>query len=202
MLNQIHPAGDTVKAVMELQNFRVSVVSGAAADTKIDIADIRINDTILSVIDFNGGTPSDVTQNVSIVDVRASGTLTIASGIADGDSCQVDGVTYTFKANPGSAYTDVQLGSTPSESAANLAKAINGYEGSPGRPNRFYATSDANVVTVTYREEGSAGNSIALQGGTHTTASGSTLSGGTTTGGIKVSSVTNNLIVLWYKKVN
>lgn len=200
MLNPVQPAGDTVKAVMELQGFKVSVVSGAAADTKIDIADIRQSDTVLSAVNFNSGVPSDVTADVSIVDVRASGTLTVDAAVADGDTAAVDGVTYTFKATPGVAYTDVQLGADENESAANLAAAINGNEGGPGAQNRFFATANGAVVTITYRDEGTAGNAIALAGSANVTASGASLTGGTNTGGIKVASVTNDLLVYWYKK--
>lgn len=180
----------------ELQGLKVSLVAGAAANTKINIAAIRAEDTIVSAINNNAGTLTDITADVSIADVRASGTLTLASVVAN-DTAVVAGVTFTAKA----AVTNLQhflVGVDNDTTAANLAAAINKYF--KNMDNKVTATAAAAVVTVVATAEGTGPNAYTLVGGAHITASGAVLSGGTTTGGIKSTSVTNQVLLVWFNK--
>jgi hypothetical protein len=58
--------GTLKAALQELQSLKDVVVSGAAANTDIAIANIKTTDTIKSVIEFTAGVPSDITSTVSI----------------------------------------------------------------------------------------------------------------------------------------
>lgn len=199
------------KAVRELQGLRVATVAGAAAGTKMDIAAMRTEDTILSALSWTNAAaaaPAEDVANITIQDTRASGTLTAASVNAD-DSCVVNGVTYTFKATPTQRnhikYTE---GNTDAQDATLLANAINAYEshydGAKALKPAVVASANGAVVTVTALADGTAGNSIVLTGTpVRLAASGAgTLAGGTATGGIK--STTNltgkTLTVFWFDK--
>lgn len=197
--------GSAFAALRELQGFRVSLLAGGSQDAKINLAAIRAEDTILSVLNNNAGTITDVTANHEIWDIRASGTLTLSSTVAT-ENCTVNGKTYTFKDTPTAAYGDVAVGGSDTLSAANLAAAINAYENSGERANaggpKVVASANAAVVTVTAIAEGAAGNAITFTGDATITASGSgTLAGGSDTGGItSTSGATNQLIVFWFDK--
>ncbi len=84
------------KILQELQGFTISgPLTGAAANTPIVVADgIDIQDTIVKALMFASGVPSDITSTVSIVDLRASGTLTLASVVA-GATATINGKVYT-----------------------------------------------------------------------------------------------------------
>jgi hypothetical protein len=185
-----------VKALRELQGLNVSVLTGANAATKIDLAAIRPEDTVVSAIMFTGGVPSDITNTHSIVDVRATGTLTVAADRVANGTATVNGRVFTLKAAP-AGVQEVALGADNVATAVNLAAAINATEG-----NTVTASANAGVVTVTANAEGTGGNSIALVGSTKITASGATLAGGTATGGVKFSgSTSGNVVVLtWFNK--
>jgi hypothetical protein len=193
-------------AVKELQGFQLSIGAGAAAGTKVAVAAIRAEDTILSVIRSVAGVLTDVTSHYTIADIRASGTLTAAS-VAEGDTCVVDGVTYTAKATP-TASTHFLIGGTDAATATNLAATINAYHGGYRQgyaKKTLKAVASSAVVTVTAVNEGTAGNSIVLTGtATRLAASGSgTLAGGSATGGVVSDtdhSATSSLIVAWYNK--
>lgn len=138
---------------------------------------------------------------VSIVDLRAKATLTLASVVA-GDTAVVNGKTYTFiTATVTPSYNlapyAVVVGASDTASATNLAAAINSMDGS-----LLVCTSAAGVVTVQAVAEGTAGNAITTVGSPHITASGSTLSGGSATNAIKVTSDTTGaqVFIHWYKK--
>lgn len=64
----MHTTGDgtAAKMILELQGLKQTVVAGAAADTDIAIAGIKVTDTILSVIEFAAGVPTDRTSVASI----------------------------------------------------------------------------------------------------------------------------------------
>lgn len=202
-LEHIEPAGHLQPALKELQGLNISLVAGAVADTKIDIAAIRSLDTIVSAMYRTtlAGDLADDTANVTISDLRATGTLTLSTAI-EGTKATVNGVVYTLTATPGVAHTSVDLSTTDTLAAANLAAAINAVEGGAGSANAFFATSAAAVVTVTARAEGTAGNAITIVGSTEITASAATLEGGTVTGGIQSTTDTSagQLVVYWFNK--
>lgn len=198
-LKTVTPAGDAVPAVKELQGLTISLLAGAAADTKIDLAAIRDEDTILTCLNNNAGTITDVTNTMSINSLKATGTLTLDTVVED-ETATVQGVVYTFKDSPTAAHTSVDVGASDTISAANLAAAINANENGPSGLKRFVATSNAAVVTITASAEGTAGNAYTIAGSTQITASGATLAGGTATGGVQSTGTTNQLILFWVNK--
>ena len=183
------------KILKELQGFSVSVLTGANADTKIDLAAIRTEDTVISAILSDGTTLTDITADHSIVDLRASGTLTLGTVVAN-NTATVNGRVFTFKATP-TGVQEVALGADADAAAANLAAAINAVEG-----NTVTASAASNVVTVKANAEGTGGNAIAIVGGSNVTASGATLAGGSATGGVKFSSstATKQVLLFWFNK--
>jgi phage tail sheath gpL-like len=157
---------------------------------------------VLKALMFAAGVPSDITATTSVVDRRATQTLTLATVVA-GNSCTLNGKVYTAVAftqspsNGAPAPYQFAVGSTPTLTAVNLAAAINAAD-----PNTVIASSATNVVTLTARTTGTAGNSIATVSGTNITAGGATLAGGTATQAIKSTTNTtgNTVLLLWYKK--
>lgn len=72
--------GSAAHMIRELQSLKVEVLAGAAADTNIAVTGIAVDDTLLSVIEFVAGVPTDRTANASItsagniqVDVSTAG---------------------------------------------------------------------------------------------------------------------------------
>lgn len=151
-------------ALKELQGLRVNLVAGAAAGTKMDIAAMRLEDTILSVLAFNAGVPSDDTANCTIQATRASGTITGSVGLPnDGGTVVVNGVTYTYKTSP-TALTHVKIGATFAATGDTLATVINNYENrytgasyGMNAPGVYAVSNGAGVVTVYSKADG-AGN--------------------------------------------
>ncbi len=201
------------KALAELQGLTISLLTGAGSS--VALSGIEAEDTIISAIAFGGsGSPngvgmSDVTANVTITDRRATGTLTIATGLSNGNVVTVNSKVYTFTemeetiAQAAGPYV-VPIEVTPSGVdiavvAARLAQVIMSGDAS------LTASASGGVVTITNRVAGTAGNSknllVASSGG-HVTRSASTLLGGTATNSIKISSSTVDLAVLlvWFNK--
>lgn len=194
--------GSVAAMVKELQGFSVALLAGAAANTTIPLAAIRKEDTVISALNNSAGTITDITANISINSVNASGTVTAGTVVA-GDTVTIAGLTYTLVSNPtviaAGDYSKVKVGASATDAATNLAAAVNAREGS--RTALVTATSAVAVVTITAVAEGVAGNSIALtEVGTTFTVSGAVLAGGTATGGIKSTSVTNQVILYWFNK--
>lgn len=204
------------RIVTELQGLRVKTVAGAAASTKMNVADLRIGDTLVSVLALASGAFTDDTANCTIQDTHATGTVTCA-GVTANDTITTDGNTYTFvssaqNVNAGGPY--VVLGANDNATAANLAAAINAYETRPvskmiGVQTKAAVTASVvnNVVTIRAVVDAAAGNGITLtsSNGTRLAVSGAgTLTGGTATGGIK--STTNNsaanMLVVYFNKDN
>jgi len=186
--------------IAELQGLNVSLLAGANADTKIDLAAIRNSDTIISALNNDGGTITDVTSTMSINDLRAVGTLTAVSAV-DTDVFIVNGVTYSISTAGGIAHTDVQVGGDDTIMATNMVAAINAYEQSYGKGNAVVASSALGVVTITANTEGTGGNAITISSvDTTITASAATLENGSATGGVQSSGATDQLIVHWFNK--
>lgn len=205
-----HSAGPGVRKILtELQGLRVKVAAGAAANTKMNVAGLRLGDTLVSVLQSNAGVFTDDTANCTIQDTHATGTITCAS-VAANDTVTTHGNTFTFVASP-TTPLQVKIGGTDAATAANLAAAINAYEtrfsGSLQKQAGIVATVASNVVTLRSVADGTAGNGITLtsSNGTRLAVSGAgTLTGGTATGGIK--STTNNtgfsMVVVYFDKNN
>ena len=194
---------DSAVAILkELQGLNVSLLAGALADTKIDLAAIRSEDTIIAALNNNAGTITDIASTLSIVDVRASGTVTVGASTA-GHTCTVAGLVYTLVASDTvlapTEYHKVKIGGTTDATAANLAAAINAREAA--RTAQVVASVVGSVVTITAVAEGTGGNALTLaEVGNTFTVSGATLAGGTATGGIKSSGATNQVILFWFNK--
>jgi hypothetical protein len=116
----------------------------------------------------------------------AVGTLTFSGvGTAD-DTITIGGVVYTLVAAADAEY-EVTIGGTVTESAAALVAVINGTDANetPAHPD-VYASNAAGVVTITARQVGLDGNSIATtESGTGTAFGAATLAGGRDQGGVQ-----------------
>jgi hypothetical protein len=190
-------------ALLELQGLNISVLGGQTTPTKHDLAAIRPEDTIVGALNNNAGTITDIKANLTIVDCKASGTLTATSIIAT-DAVEVNGMTYIFQSAAATKHGEVAKGANDTAAIANLAAAINAYENryenGLNKP-KVVATAATNVCTIKAIEEGTGGNAITLSSADSTiVASGATLSGGTATGGITSSSTTNQVILYWFNK--
>ena len=186
-------------ALREVQGLTMSVLAGAAANTKINLAAIRSEDTIVGALNNNAGTITDIKADVTVEDVRASGTVTFTGAAVADETITVNGKVYTAKAAVTDTMTQFPVTATVATAAAALAAAINAREANA--LNEVTASSNAGVVTVRATAEGTGGNAITLvEGATNVAVSGAVLSGGTATGGIKSSSITNQVILLWFNK--
>jgi phage tail sheath gpL-like len=195
----------------EVQGLTVNVVTGAGSGVKMNLAALRTEDTLVSVLELVGAgtTVTDVVDRTSIATIaetKATGTVTCAS-VANNDTATVNAKVYTFKTTltdlenevGGSAY-EVLIGASDTASAANLAAAINVRDGAT-----VSATSALGVVTVKSVADGTTGNAYTLvsSNGTRLAVSGAgTLTGGTATGGLSVSTstATSKLVVVWMNK--
>lgn len=190
-------------AIRELAGLNIDILAGAAASTKIEVAAIRQEDTILSAWNVASGAITDVTANMSIVSVKASGTLVLDTVVED-ETATVNGVTFTAKDAP-TLNTHFLVGADDGETADNLAATLNAYQTRYGGPSpiQYVAVSDGtDTVTITAYADGTAGNAITLVGDSTITASGATLTGGTATGGVEsdVDQSTDTIILFWFNK--
>lgn len=187
-------------ALREVQGLNISLLAGAGANTKINLAAIRSEDTIIGALNNNAGTITDIKATLTIEDVRAKGTITFSTGATvANETITVNGKVYTAKAAPVVANREFLVTTTYADAAASLAAAINYAEARS--LNEVVASAAAGVVTVTATAEGTGGNAIALaEAATNVALSGATLAGGTATGGIKSSGATNQVILFWFNK--
>lgn len=198
------------RAIKELQDEKFAIAAGVGIGVKIDVADIRIWDTIKRVLNNTAGVFTDITGNVTISDLAAVGTITV-SGPAVDDSVTVDGVNFVMRA-AGTTILQTSLtleedigfaeGASDALTAANLAAAINSVL---GRQIDSVNAADAGggVVDLTAQEQGTPGNSKTLvDSGGGLTVSGATLTGGTDTGGVEsdVDNTGDELHITWYDK--
>src|SRR3954463_10096205 len=100
-LSQVQNAHGLNDILTELQGITATQVAGAAAGTKMNIAKLRTNDTLLAVLVGTdaGGAWTDDIANVTVQATKASGTVTVTA-VADGDTATVNGTVYTFKDIP------------------------------------------------------------------------------------------------------
>lgn len=198
------------RAIKELQDEIFQVSAGVGIGVKIDVPDIRIWDTIKRVLNNTAGVFTDITGNISIVDLAAVGTVTVSSPVVE-DSVTIDGVTFVMKA-AGTTILQTSLtleedigfaeGVSDAATAANLVAAINSVL---GRQIDSVEASDAGggVVDLKSQQQGTPGNATTLAdsaGGL--TVSGATLTGGTDTGGVAsdVDNTGDELHITWYDK--
>lgn len=124
---------------------------------------------------FLAGSDGNVSGNEA---VAATASLTIAADVTAGDTMTIDGVVYTFVASDDGTVTNaIEMGADHDETQANVeAKLVDGQH-----PTVNAEAFTADVMVLTARTPGAAGNSIALSE-TFTSGSngfsGSNLSGG------------------------
>lgn len=157
-----------------------------AAPVPTDLTDWRLR---VRVYDATGVEKVDetVTASGTTAAVAATDSVTIAAGnAADGNTVVVNGVTYTFKTALTPTAGQVLIGAADTDSAANLAAAITGGAGA----GTTYATGTtvspdatavaaSNVVDLTAKTAGTAGNALTLAvTGANLSVGGATFSGG------------------------
>lgn len=170
-LLQVSPA-NVKDALSELQGLTTSIVTGAAAGTKMNIAALRDEDTILSVIVHTdaGGAQVDDRANVTIQSCKAFGTVTISGNPSAGDTVTINGDVFTFRTSTatlaGPREVLVVAGDNTAMALA-LSNAINAWQtryetynvagGTPGQAPRvaeLVASPAAGVVTINSVKEG------------------------------------------------
>lgn len=110
---------------------------------------------------------------------KASGTLTYVSNPSADNNIVVGGTTVTLKSsNPVAANNEVLLGATLAETLTNLRDFINA--STDLNLAKVTTSATGTVLTITYNEYSTDGNSYTLSVGT----SGGTASGATLTGGV------------------
>lgn len=107
----------------------------------------------------------------------ASGTVTIGTNPADGDTLTVGGTAFTFKTVVTIPASQILIGADTTATATNTVAKLTTYA-----PATALYTSSANVITVTYSAPGATGNTFTLA----SSVSPGTiqLSGATLTGGV------------------
>lgn len=83
-----HGTGTGTAAAMlkELQGLTRTLVDGAAADTNIPITGIAAEDTLVSVIEWNAGVPTDRTADASIT---SAGNIQLSTTNSTGNKLDV-----------------------------------------------------------------------------------------------------------------
>lgn len=195
--------GSLRKVLVELQGRSFNLLTGVAAATKINVTGLLPEDTISAAIQFIGAGTSvtdlaDLTPTCTIVDLRATGTLTLGA-VVDGNTVVIRGKTYTFRTTPSNVAptNEVALGASPTIAAANLVKKIKTVDGT-----LLAASSVAAVVTIFASAPGTAGNAYALVGSANAVASAATLAGGSAQGGVIFTGATtgSKILLAWVNK--
>lgn len=132
--------------------------------------------------------PSVIVPAGSPINAKAAGgTITVTAQPTDGETVTIGSRTYTFKASLTGAANEIAIGADTNATADNLKRAINdeGIEGTNyGAGTAIHADVTAsvstNIVTVTAKVKGAAGNSISLA----TNSANITLSGASLAGGV------------------
>jgi hypothetical protein len=144
-------SSEDVAALTELQGLTFSLLAGAAANTKINLAAIRQEDTVAFAMNNNAGVLTDITNTITIADTVAGATITVV-GLVAGNTVTIDGYTFTALANTATKaafdYRKFYLGLSDTDTAANLAAAINGRESQRLSGSKMTATPLVNVVTL------------------------------------------------------
>lgn len=169
--------GTLAGAIKELQGLTVSVIAGTTANTKINVAALRTEDTLLAalVTDDAGGAvalTNDV-ANMTIQATHATGTITFTGAPTNAQTLVVNGVTYTAKTTP-TAATDFRIGGNVTATALALANTITAYENrrlSNGAQNVAAVTASpaAGVVTITSVIDGAGNGPVVTETGSEIT---------------------------------
>lgn len=125
---------------------------------------------------------------LELSNTQATGTITLAAQVSDGDTVTIGSKTYTFQATLTDSDGNVAIGASLAVTQSNLVAAINlGSGAGTAYASSMTANSDvtaaafaSNVATLTAITGGTAGNAIALS---VTMTSSSNVAGGTTLSG-------------------
>jgi len=157
------------KIVRELAGYTITAVAGAAAGTKINVAALRLEDTLLAVIVGTdaGGAWADDVANCTIQGTKATGTLTISGNPVADETMTIGGDVFTWKAAANVAdikHVKITAGDNTAM-ALSLSNAVNAwqnrYDGSKQVAPLIVASPAAVVVTFTAVMDG-AGNAPAV----------------------------------------
>ena len=160
------PLTDTVNASdflneVVLPTGRLYKITDSAG--RIRIRAKKASDSAYLIADAAGGT-------------AATGTVTIDTLPADGDTVTFNGINFIFRTNP-SLGSEIRIGTTVSLQVEIIIAAIDASDDELVA-DATYVNSGSGVLTVTH-EAGAAGNAYTLaKSSSHITLSGSTLSGG------------------------
>lgn len=146
-----------------------SLVSPERIREMLDPIIKRVGIAILSPETDPAAILDDWFEYMQAVAVAAQGTLTLDTNPTDADTMTIGAVTYRFKSSMGAA-EDIQIGADAAATQVSIVKTLLG-TGVPGTD--FYAGSStphptvtcgtafaANVLTLTARAKGTAGNSL------------------------------------------
>jgi len=199
-------AGGLIKFLDEIQGWSINLVSGAAADTDIALADIATEDTIKFVMYMQDTTASysDVTANTTIITAaktkathtgNVAGPFAITAGANDQINVTTDEETVTsITLTAGTARTVLQV-------CDDIEDGMSG-------DSVECEETDDHYLKISSATEGAA-SSLTLAAGTHDACATLGLTAATYTGaaareGIQVSVGTANgvLLVIWYNQDN
>lgn len=188
----------------ELQGLRIAVVNGAGANTKMDIAAMRTEDTIVSAMRMldTWAAPTEDLANITIQSTKAGAVFTIsAGGPTNGETFIIGPDTYTFKTTgTATAATHVNLGVSNSVTLDNMVAVVNAYQnkresGGWRTPAVVLSKTDATHVAITAFDDG-IGNVVTVTENTSGTTIVAATSGTASATLTLVSAVNTDAIVL------
>lgn len=145
--------------------------------TNLNAVATAINGVLTGATVAWNGSEFIVTSNSTGAGVKASGTITLGTNPAPSDTLTVDGTLITFVAS-GPTGPQVLIGADNLATAANLWSFLNSSVDA-NISLATYVLSGGDLITVTYKTIGTAGNSFTLaKSSTHISLSGATLAGG------------------------
>lgn len=121
--------------------------------------------------------------------IQATGAITFGANATNTETIAVNGITFTFVTGA-STTTNVHIGSTKEDTAANLAAVLTASANAAITKATYSNTAATAIVNITYVYGGVDGNAYTLadSSGGHATRSAATLTGGLDTlGGISLS---------------
>lgn len=161
--------GTLYNIISELMGHRQITVAGATAATKIDVAAMKPEDTLESVINLADGL--DDTANCTIASVSAAGVITMTDVPTAADTVTVNGIVFTFVA-AATLEDEVTIGAGEEATGDNLADVMNAYN--TNHPDTFNVTSvsdGSGAVTCTSIPDGVGNGPVVTDTGTTITIS-------------------------------
>lgn len=173
------------------RQFKVTTGQYAAREATMECVDFmaRLQDEMIAIPLQENVTASTLLKhivNTTAKSAVATGTLTIAVGnAADGNTVTINTTAYTFKTSLTGAGFEVLIGSANTDTANNLAAAINLADGAgttygsvTTKIGIVSASAASNIVTFTAAIRGAVGNYSLAKSGANLTVSGAAMTGG------------------------